>query len=579
MGFGEPCATGRSTTSPRTTRPLRRGSRKATHSPPGAASRAARRRPRVLLAEGLTSKDIAFLCSVGPALRLGPAGRPHRARLERRSAPARSRSDLGADGRRARVPPSAQRLRRPRPSRPHCAHASARPHRRDRRPRRWASRAGASCGPGLVAPRLVCRRGRARTAHARGGAPACAPGTRGRDRSPAAPISWSRSTPSASGPTALIDLGRVPELRGWRYEGDELVLGATLTYTEACGGEVASALPALAAAARTVGSPQIRNRGTIGGNLGTGSPAGDALPPLLIEDARRRAGLDCAGTRTLPLAEFLLGPQAHRTGADDELVVAVRVRPSRAPQTFMKIGPRNAMVISICSLALSADRERGELRAAFGSSGARRRGSCTAPLEEADGFAEQVVAAASPIDDVRGTAAYRRHALGVLTRRGTREVPRMRIELRVNGEPRRGRRAGRGEPAVRAARAARPAGRQGGVRGGRVRVLLGAARRRARVPLPRARRAGRRAGSRDGRGAGSRGAAACRAARVRRRRRRAVRLLHARPRRRHGRAARRARAIRPTTTSARRSRATSAAARATAASSPPCAIAAAELRA
>jgi CO/xanthine dehydrogenase FAD-binding subunit len=215
-------------------------------------------------------------------------------------------------------------------------------------------------------------------------------------------------------PDALIDLGRVPELRGWRREGDELVLGAMLTYTEACGGELASAMPALAAAARTVGSPQIRNRGTLGGNLGTGSPAGDSLPPLLIEDAsvelRSREGV-----RTLPLADFLLGPK--RTAlSEDELVVAVRVRPSREPQTFLKIGPRNAMVISICSLALCADRERGELRAAFGSSSPVVR-LVRAPLEEAGTFAEQVVAAASPIDDVRGTAAYRRHALGVLTRR------------------------------------------------------------------------------------------------------------------------------------------------------------------
>jgi CO/xanthine dehydrogenase FAD-binding subunit len=111
----------------------------------------------------------------------------------------------------------------------------------------------------------------------------------------------------------------------------------------------------------------------------------------------------------------MLGPK--RTAlAPDELVVAVRVRPSHAPQTFMKIGPRNAMAISICSLALCADRERGELRAAFGSSSPVVR-LVHAPLDEADGFAEQVVAAASPIDDVRGTAAYRRHALGVLTRR------------------------------------------------------------------------------------------------------------------------------------------------------------------
>jgi CO/xanthine dehydrogenase FAD-binding subunit len=215
-------------------------------------------------------------------------------------------------------------------------------------------------------------------------------------------------------PDALIDLGRVPELRGWRHEGDELVLGAGLTYTEATTGEIASALPALAAAARTVGSPQIRNRGTIGGNLGTASPAGDSLPPLFIEGARAELA-SVSGTRSLTLEEFLIGPKRNAL-RDDELVVAIRVRPSRAPQTFMKVGPRNAMVISICSLALSADRERGELRAAFGSSSPVVR-LVTAPLDEAGSFAERVVEAASPIDDLRGTAAYRRHALGVLTRR------------------------------------------------------------------------------------------------------------------------------------------------------------------
>jgi CO/xanthine dehydrogenase FAD-binding subunit len=215
-------------------------------------------------------------------------------------------------------------------------------------------------------------------------------------------------------PEALIDLGRVEELRGWRRDGDELVLGAALTYTEAQEGELAAALPALAAASRSVGSPQIRNRGTIGGNLGTASPAGDALPPLLVEDARVELA-STRGSRTLPLAEFLVGPKRNAL-QPDELVTAVRLRPSGAPQTFMKIGPRNAMVISICSLALSADRERGQLRASFGSAGPVA-GLVVAPLDEAEGFAERVVAAASPIDDLRGTAAYRRHALGVLARR------------------------------------------------------------------------------------------------------------------------------------------------------------------
>ena len=117
----------------------------------------------------------------------------------------------------------------------------------------------------------------------------------------------------------------------------------------------------------------------------------------------------------MSLDEFLVGVKRNAL-ADDELIVAVLVEPSGQPQTFMKIGPRNAMVIAVCSLALVADRERGELRASFGSA-APTTPLVTAPLDEADGFPEQVAAAASPIDDVRGTAAYRRHALRVLTER------------------------------------------------------------------------------------------------------------------------------------------------------------------
>jgi len=217
-----------------------------------------------------------------------------------------------------------------------------------------------------------------------------------------------------SRPPALINLNEVAELRGFTRENGTFVLGAGLTYTDAMSGAVAAELPALAEASRTVGSPQIRNRGTLGGNLGTASPAGDALPPLLVEDAV----LDIAsvrGERRLPLAEFLLGVKKNALAAD-ELLVSVRVDPSRGRQTFMKVGPRNAMVISVCSLALQVDRERGEIRAAFGSASPTVR-LVTAPLADADAFHDLVAESASPIDDVRGTAAYRRHALRVLTRR------------------------------------------------------------------------------------------------------------------------------------------------------------------
>ena len=216
-------------------------------------------------------------------------------------------------------------------------------------------------------------------------------------------------------PDVVLNLGEVVELRGFSREDGVLRLGAGLTYAEAIAEPLRSALPALAEASRTVGSPQIRNRGTLGGNLGTASPAGDALPPLLVEEAEIEMA-SVRGSRRLALTEFLVGPKRNAL-AEDELIVAVRVRPSGAPQTFMKVGPRNAMVIAVCSLAVAADRERGELRAAFGSAGPVPT-LVRAPLAEVDGFPELVAGAASPIDDVRGTAAYRRHALKVLAGRG-----------------------------------------------------------------------------------------------------------------------------------------------------------------
>jgi CO/xanthine dehydrogenase FAD-binding subunit len=214
-------------------------------------------------------------------------------------------------------------------------------------------------------------------------------------------------------PDVLLNLNEVPELRGWSRSNGDLRLGAGLTYAEV-EAELPEELPALAEASRTVGSPQIRNRGTIGGNLGTSSPAGDALPPLLVHEAEVEVA-SSRGERTLPLDGFLLGPKRNAL-EPDELIVAVRVRAGWQPQTFMKVGPRNAMVIAVCSLALVVDFDDAELRASFGSAGPVP-GLVVAGLDEADSLPELVAAAASPIDDVRGTAAYRRHALRVLTTR------------------------------------------------------------------------------------------------------------------------------------------------------------------
>ena len=214
-------------------------------------------------------------------------------------------------------------------------------------------------------------------------------------------------------PAAVLNLNEVRDLGGWSRQNGTLWLGAGLTYTEAMEPPLSELLPALAEAARTVGGPQIRNRGTIGGNLGTSSPAGDALPPLLVSGTEVLL-VSVRGERTVPLQEFLLGPKRNDL-ADDELIYGVSVRSGtpESRQTFMKVGPRNAMVIAVVSLALSVDQE---LRAAFGSAGPVPT-LVRAPLDDVDSFPDRVVGAASPIDDVRGTAAYRSHALRVLTKR------------------------------------------------------------------------------------------------------------------------------------------------------------------
>ena len=217
-----------------------------------------------------------------------------------------------------------------------------------------------------------------------------------------------------SRPPAVVNLAELQELRGWSEDGERLRLGAGLTYTEAMASPLSERLPALAEASRTVGSPQIRNRGTIGGNLGTASPAGDALPPLLVDRAEVEVA-SLRGVRTLPLDEFLQG--VKRTALEpDELITSVRVSPSGGAQTFMKVGPRNAMVIAVCSLAVVVDTESGEVRAAFGSSAVTAQ-LVTVPLADAATLPDRVAEAASPIDDVRGSAAYRRHALRVLAAR------------------------------------------------------------------------------------------------------------------------------------------------------------------
>ena len=243
----------------------------------------------------------------------------------------------------------------------------------------------------------------------------------------------------------VVSVDRIPELDGWRIEpgsgtgGDEaddgrvasLWLGAGLRWSEIETGPVAERVPALAQAARTVGSPQIRAAGTIGGNIATSSPAGDGLPVLAALGAVvHLATVDA--TRDVPFAEFMTGPKRNVLGPA-ELVTGVTVPVFEGWQGYSKVGVRNAMVISTASACLVHDRRGGSVRIALGSVGpviircaaAESMLAEWVDLRSATALADTTVdeatrlvrEAARPIDDHRSTADYRRHAVGVLAGR------------------------------------------------------------------------------------------------------------------------------------------------------------------
>jgi CO/xanthine dehydrogenase FAD-binding subunit len=231
-------------------------------------------------------------------------------------------------------------------------------------------------------------------------------------------------------PDAILDLTAVPELREWAPDDGRVRVGAGVTYTRLIE-ELGDRLPGLAIASRTVGSLQIRNRGTVGGNLATASPAGDGLPPLYTADAFVELA-SVRGTRRVPVAEFVSGPK--RTCIEpDELIAAFDVASAAGPQQFAKVGTRNAMVIAVCSVALALWPEQRRVAACVGSAGptplvATEAEEYIAGALDWDGgrpidedalarFGELVAGCARPIDDVRGTAGYRSHAVAVLARR------------------------------------------------------------------------------------------------------------------------------------------------------------------
>jgi CO/xanthine dehydrogenase FAD-binding subunit len=236
---------------------------------------------------------------------------------------------------------------------------------------------------------------------------------------------------------SVVVVNRIAELRSWRRNAADqtVTIGAAVSYRELEIGPLAELLPALAQAARTVGSPQIRNAGTLGGNLGTCSPAGDGLPVLAALDAVvELAGP--GGRRTMPVTDFMVG--VKRTALEPgEMIVSVTVPLVQGWQGYAKVGVRNAMVIAVASACVVLDRANGKVGVALGSVGPTILRCPTAEAHlaaaidwstlEVDAgellrFGEHVASESRPITDHRSTAEYRRHAVGVLARRLVRRA-------------------------------------------------------------------------------------------------------------------------------------------------------------
>ncbi|MFQ6329425.1 FAD binding domain-containing protein [Nocardia sp. CWNU-33] len=232
-------------------------------------------------------------------------------------------------------------------------------------------------------------------------------------------------------PAALLDLNQCRDLFEYEERDGKLRIGSGVPYVRIIN-RLGDRLPGLAQASRTVGSPQIRNRGTVGGNLGGASPAGDAHPALLAGDAVVEVESAARGSRMIPIDDFYVWVKKNAL-EPDELIRAVWLAPAQGPQYFAKVGTRNAMVIAVCSFSIALYPDTRSARTGIGSAGptplratpaeeflaTQLSWDDPAPLTERvlREFGALAAAAAKPIDDVRGSADYRKHALSVLARR------------------------------------------------------------------------------------------------------------------------------------------------------------------
>ena len=233
----------------------------------------------------------------------------------------------------------------------------------------------------------------------------------------------------------LIRLSHLSELQDLQCEDGRIKLGAALTHrTVERSSLLREMVPFLVQAAQSIGSPQVRNLGTIGGNLVTASPAADLAPPLLVLEAQLTLKKK-SSSREIPLSSFFGGPK--RTLLDPQEVVteiSFALPPENCYQIFYKLGKRNAMAISIASLAALAQAQRGflrEIKIAVGSVAStplrllhteellQGERLTQALLKEASRRAQEEV---SPISDIRGSAEYRREMVGVLLEKALAEV-------------------------------------------------------------------------------------------------------------------------------------------------------------
>jgi CO/xanthine dehydrogenase FAD-binding subunit len=242
-------------------------------------------------------------------------------------------------------------------------------------------------------------------------------------------------------PKALIDIGRVPEISGIREtEGGDVWIGALSTHAEVASSTVVKeTAPVLADACAQVGSPQIRNRGTIGGNISTASPAGDTIPALYVLEASVEI-IGPKGKRVVPIESFFQGPKKSAL-AFDEIVLGVKV-PKLGKEYvsfFRKLGQRKSLAISIVSVAFAGRcQEPGlftDVRIAFGAVAptvvrARtvEKAICNMKLDpkSAQYISKLAFRDCVPITDVRGSQGYREVMACNLLYEGLLEMGRVR---------------------------------------------------------------------------------------------------------------------------------------------------------